>query len=159
MAEQYDNTDPNEYAVSRSPNLPQDAPPIARFTNSDEFLALAGQVVSEEVYLPAIDRTIIVCALHADDVARARADVNETKSGRSVPRLDRDFAAMILYYAARNPDGTRFFRRDQIDALNTKTNYAAISHPSRVALRLSGLDEEAEEIERKKRSEGIAARD
>lgn len=146
--------DPNEYHITRSPNLPHGAPPTARYTNSDEFLTLAGKIVTEEVYLPAIDRSVIVKALTAADVAKARADVSETKSGRSVPRQDRDFGAMIAYYATVTPDGGQFFRKDQIETLNTATNYAAIQPISRVALRLSGLDEEAEEFARKKHAEG-----
>jgi hypothetical protein len=127
--------------------------PHARYTNADEFLSLAGKIVTEEVFVPSIDRTVIVKALTAADVQRARSDITETKSGRTVPRQDRDFSAMIAFYATVNPDGSQFFRRDQIDMLNKELNYAAIQPISRVALRLSGLDEEAAEADRKKHEE------
>lgn len=168
-----DHMDPNEHMVSipatTHEGLPPHAHPLtfaprheaptAQYLTSDEFFALAGKVVTEEVYVPAIDRTVIVKALTAADVQRARSDITETKGGRTVPRQDRDFSAMVTYYATVSPDGTPFFRREQIDMLNKETNYAAISPIAKVALRLSGLDDEAEELARKKHLEGAKSDD
>jgi hypothetical protein len=127
---------------------------VTAFPTADDFLAAASRVVMEEVYVPATNHTIHVKSLNAADVQYARSAIVTRKNGVQVPREDRDFAAMIAFLAACNPDGTRFFRDDQIDALNTKANYGAIQPISKVALRLSGLDDEAEELARKKHFEG-----
>ncbi len=159
MSDQYD---PNEASVTPAhpltvaPRQPaHGAPaPTARYATSDEFFALAGELATEEVFVPRLNRSIIVSELTADEVVEARQAIVRMVNGRQVPREDRDFSAMIAYLAARNPDGSRFFRRDQIDALNKKASYAAIQPIARAALRLSGLDDEAEELARKKHSEG-----
>ena len=125
----------------------------ARYVTADEFLAVGGKVVTEEVHIPLVNGTIIVRALTAHDVQRAREDATETKGGRQVPRRDRDFATMAFFYAAVGPDGTQFFQRHQIEQLHN-INYGMIQPGVRTALRLSGLDEEAEEMARKKAFEG-----
>jgi hypothetical protein len=153
-----DHIDPNESMVSPLHPVtvaPRHEAPTARYLTSDEFFALTGELATEEVFVPRLNRSIIVSELTADEVVEARqAIVKTAANGRTVPRDDRDFSAMIAYLAARNPDGSRFFRRDQIDMLNRKTGYAAIQPISRAALRLSGLDDEAEELARKKHLEG-----
>jgi hypothetical protein len=140
----------NPSSVSDAPREDPDANGRTRYTTSDEFFRLAGKIVTEEVYVPAIARTLIVKTLTAKDVQRARDDCNERKNGRDVPRRDRDLPTMVAFYATVNNDGSQFFQRSQIDRLNTEASYAAIQPLAKVALRLAGLDDEAEEQARKK---------
>lgn len=160
MAHEYD---PNEQVVlsggrgsnavgvvTTAPGQANDSPSRGRLISRDEFLRRAQQVVTETVYIPLVDGELIIKGLTGVEVSRARADVNTQKGGRTVPREDRDFGAMVLYYAAQTPDGQQFFERQDIDTLNSKVNYAAIMPGVQVAVRLSGLDDEAAELERKK---------
>jgi hypothetical protein len=133
---------------------PRHAAQEARYASADEFFSLAGKIITEEVYVPALDRTLLVKALTAADIQRARMDIVERRSGVNHPRADRDFTAMVVYYGTVNPDGSQFFHSGQIDMLNTKTNNAVIQPPYKVIARLSGLDDEAEELARKKHFEG-----
>jgi len=128
--------------------------PQARYATNQEFFSLSAVIVTEEVYVPAIKRTLIVSALTAEEMQLAREDCKERRNGREIPRLDRDLPTMVVFYATRNPDGTRFFHRNQVDQLNRKTSYAAIQPLAKVALRLSGLDDDAEDLERKRAFEG-----
>lgn len=132
---------------------------ITKYADADAFLDAAAKDVIEELYIPLLDLTVWVKALDAAEFEQARADIVEQRGTTTVPRKDRNFAGMVAYYATVNKDGTPFFRRDQIDALNTKSKAGATQPILRAALRLAGMDEAAEEAARKKHEEGTRAGD
>ena len=118
----------------------------ATYASVDAFRSLAGRPVTEEVAVPPLDGArVIVKAPTALDVQAARTRSNTTKGGKTVTRVDRDFATVLVWLCTVNPDGSRYFPDDMLVVLNRDAPYGAIQPLANAILRLGGFTDEVED--------------
>lgn len=107
----------------------------------------ASDIQQETVEVPEWGGSVVVRGLSGKQRAGLEALLTSGRDGKATPKILQAFYGALIVESVVDGDGKHLFEPADRDALTEKSG-AALQHIIKVAVRLSGLEEAAQDAER-----------